>query len=302
MDKALALIYKEFSRSRIKCWIDEGLVLVDEKKLRPKDLLQGGEIIRIKQQHTEAKDLPWQAEPMTLNILYEDEDVIIINKQSGLVVHPAAGNWSGTLVNGLLAYDSALQKLPRAGVVHRLDKDTTGLMVVARNLKAHTSLIRQLEKRKVTREYKAVVAGVLTGGGCIDKPIGRHKTKRTKMAVISNGKEAVTHYRVIEKYRAHTLVKVILDTGRTHQIRVHMADNKMPLVGDKTYGGRLRLPRDSSQEFIKELKAFPRQALHAFQLGFEHPASYEFMKWQAEMPQDMLDLIKALKQDVKDHA
>jgi len=301
LDKALAQIFQQFSRARLKRWIDKGLILVDGRQLRPRDLLRGGEIIEIIDVKPEISEVSWQAEPVPLQIVAQDKDVIVINKQAGLVVHPAAGNWSGTLVNGLLHFDKNMAELPRVGVVHRLDKDTTGLMVVARNLPAHTSLVRQLEKRKAKREYQAIVTGALTGGGSIDAAIGRHHVHRTKMVVVANGKPAVTHYRILEKFRAHTLLRVRLETGRTHQIRVHMADKNMPLAGDKTYGGRLRIPQNPSEELLKALKDFPRQALHACKLGFIHPASGDYVEYQAKMPNDMQELIAALKRDLDAH-
>lgn len=304
LDICVAKMFPEYSRTRLKSWIKSGLVLVNDKKLRPRDLLAGGESIKLVKPTLTEDELPWQAEDISLDIVDEDEDVLIINKPAGLVVHPGAGNWTGTLVNGLLHYDKSLFAIPRAGIVHRLDKDTTGLLVVARNLTAHTSLVRQLEKRTVKREYQALIKGVLTAGATIDEPIGRHKTHRTKMAVVKeheSGREAITHYRLMERFRSHTLVRVMLDTGRTHQIRVHMAYRKMPLLGDKIYGGRFGLPKNASGDFKSTLASFNRQALHAFRLGFDHPKSGKYIQWQIDLPQDMQGLVLALRKDINEH-
>ncbi len=299
LDSTVAKMFPEYSRTRLKNWIKNGLLLVDGKKLRPRDLLTGGELVELLKAEPTEDELPWQAQDIALNIIYEDEDILIINKPAGLVVHPGAGNWDGTLVNGLLYYDKSLFGIPRAGIVHRLDKDTTGLLVIARNLTAHTSLVRQLESRTVKREYKALVKGVLTAGSTIDAPIGRHKTHRTKMAVVKeHGKEAITHYRIIERFRSHTLVRVMLDTGRTHQIRVHMAYRKMPILGDKIYGGRFGLPKNASDEFKMALADFDRQALHAYKLGFDHPKSSKYVKWQVDLPQDMQDMLCVMRKDL----
>lgn len=239
-----------------------------------------------------------EAEPGELNIVYEDEDVIVLNKPTNTVVHPAVGNRTGTLLNALLHHCPQLKEIPRAGIVHRLDKDTTGLMVVAKNLLSHRILVKQLQKRDVEREYEAIVIGVMTAGGIVDLPLGRHPVQRQKRAVVEGGKESVTHYRVISRYRAHTHITVKLETGRTHQIRVHMSHIRYPLVGDPTYGGRLQIPKACSGELAKELKAFKRQALHARKLGFSHPRTGEPCSWEAPLPEDMVHLLTVLQNDI----
>lgn len=236
-----------------------------------------------------------------LNIVYEDDHIMVINKPSDLVVHPGAGNQDGTVLNALLAHVPDIDKVPRAGIVHRLDKDTTGLMVIAKTVPAQTHLVDQLQRRVMSREYEAVVNGTMIAGGIVDEPIGRHPTKRTNMAVREFGKPAVTHYRVIEKFRAHTHVRLKLETGRTHQIRVHMAYIKHPLVGDQAYGGRMRLPKAATPALVETLRGFNRQALHAAQLSLFHPVTEEWMTWQAPIPQDMVDLIKAIRLDTQQH-
>jgi 23S rRNA pseudouridine1911/1915/1917 synthase len=263
--------------------------------------VQGGEKVEIRANELEPNELPWQAEAIELDIIYEDKYILVINKPAGLVVHPGAGNWQGTLINGLLAFDDSLEALPRAGIVHRLDKNTSGVLVVARTIPMHTRLVRMLEKRRVSREYFAVVHGILTAGGTIVAPIGRDKFKRTKMAVVADGREAITHYRVKERFRAHSAVKVKLETGRTHQIRVHMAYQKMPLVGDKTYGGRLRLPKNCSAEFMEALQSFPRQALHAYRLGLAHPKTGAEVEFTAPLPDDINNLLAAMRTDLQEH-
>ncbi|KZX84258.1 RNA pseudouridine synthase, partial [Alcanivorax sp. HI0011] len=234
-----------------------------------------------------------------LDVVYQDDDLIVINKPTGLVVHPAAGHADGTLLNGLLHLDERLNSLPRAGIVHRLDRDTTGLMVVARSLEAHQSLVAQLQDKSLFRQYEAIAVGVMTGGGKVDAPIGRHPVDRKKQAVVKHGgKEAVTHYRVLDRYRAHTRIKVQLETGRTHQIRVHMAHRNYPLVGDPLYGGRLKQPAGASEALREALRRFPRQALHARKLGLIHPATGEYCEFEAPLPEDMQALIRVLEEDV----
>jgi 23S rRNA pseudouridine1911/1915/1917 synthase len=237
----------------------------------------------------------WEAEDIDLDIVYEDEDLLVINKQAGLVVHPAAGNYTGTLVNALLHHVPDLVNLPRAGIVHRLDKETTGLMVVAKTLEAHTDLVAQLADRTVSREYQAIAVGAMTGGGTVNAPMGRHPIQRKLMAVLSaGGKRAITHYRVIKRYPHHTHIKVNLETGRTHQIRVHMAHIGFPLVGDQTYGNRFKIPKGANPHLIDALKNFPRQALHAARLGLEHPGTGEYVEWTAPLPADFQSLVDAL--------
>lgn len=297
LDQALAELFPDFSRSRLQQWVKEGSVLVDGKVLRSKDKLLGGESIEIDVQL--AAETSFTPEPIQLDIVYQDDALIVINKPAGLVVHPAAGNWQGTLLNALLHHDPAIAAVPRAGIVHRIDKETTGLLVVARTLEAQTALVEQLQAREFTREYDAVVNGVLTGGGTVDEPIGRHPVDRKRMAVVRNGKPAVTHYRLAERFRAHTHIKVQLETGRTHQIRVHMAHRHNPLVGDPVYGGRLRIPSGCTPELEQMLRHFHRQALHASRLGLIHPQSGEYMEWSAELPEDMRRLLEVMRQDLE---
>lgn len=299
LDQALAELLTDYSRSRLQQWIKQGQVLVDGVQIRPRDRLNGGEQVRLETEI--AVDERWVAQEIPLNIVFEDEDLLVLNKPAGLVVHPAVGNADGTLLNGLLHYDAELIQMPRAGIVHRLDKDTSGIMVVAKSLRAHTSLVNQLQTRSLSRQYQCVVHGVMTAGGTVDAPIGRHPVDRKRMAVVDTGKEAVTHYRVADRYRAHSLVSVSLETGRTHQIRVHMAHIHYPVVGDPVYSGRLRTPPACSEAFIEVLHQFRRQALHAFRLGLIHPASGEEVSWEVPMAEDMQKLIDALVQDREAH-
>jgi 23S rRNA pseudouridine1911/1915/1917 synthase len=244
------------------------------------------------------EEVSWQAQAIDLDVVYEDESILVLNKPAGLVVHPAAGHADGTLVNALLAHAPELSQVPRAGIVHRLDMDTSGIMVVARSLQAHGSLVAQLQARAVTREYLAVCIGAMTGGGTVDAPIGRHPRQRKKMAVLDpGGKPAVTHYRVSQRYGHHTCIRVNLETGRTHQIRVHMAHRHHPLVGDPVYGGRPRLPRGASEELITTLRSFPRQALHARVLGLVHPQRGEEMQFECPLPADILGLLAILERE-----
>jgi 23S rRNA pseudouridine1911/1915/1917 synthase len=300
LDRALAALVSDYSRSRLQQWIRDGYVMLDRRLPQIREKVTGGETVQIdavidEQTRNEAEAIP-------LDIVYEDADLLVINKPAGLVVHPAAGNPAGTLLNALLHHDAGQGGLPRAGIVHRLDKGTSGLMMVARNLSAHKRLVDALQARQVKREYLAVVVSVLTAGGRIDAPIGRHPVDRKRMAVVTAGKEAVTHYRVVERYRAHTLVRVQLETGRTHQIRVHMAYCHHPVVGDPVYGGRLRLPKSAGEQLTAVLSGFRRQALHATQLTLVHPVSGELMSWQADVPPDMTALIQTLQQDARQHS
>jgi 23S rRNA pseudouridine1911/1915/1917 synthase len=258
----------------------------------PKYKLLGGEILDL---NTElAAEGDWQAEDIPLNIVFEDDAILVINKSADFVVHPAAGNYSGTVLNALLHHFPGLVSVPRAGIVHRLDKDTTGLMVVAKTLQAHTHLVTQLQARTVRREYEAVVTGVVIAGGTVDQPVGRHAKQRTKMAVISDGKEARTHFKVLDRFDGHSHLRLKLETGRTHQIRVHMAHIKHPIVGDDVYAGRLRLHKGASEELQGRIKAFGRQALHAKELELLHPTTGELIGWSSELPEDMLNLLEAL--------
>ncbi len=297
LDRVLAQLFSNYSRARLQQWVSDGAVMVDGRQLRSKDKLRGGEQIEIRVELEEEVDS--QPEAIPLDIIYEDEALLVINKPVGLVVHPAAGNRDGTMLNALLHHAPELAKVPRAGIVHRIDKDTSGLLVVARTLKSQKVLTEQIQRREFEREYQAVVCGMMTAGATIDAPIGRHPTVRTRMAVVGNGKAARTHYRVMQRYRAHTHVQVKLETGRTHQIRVHMAHIRHPIVGDQVYGGRLRIPKGCGELLSEQLRRFKRQALHAAKLGLTHPDSGEQMTWQSPLPQDMVLLLAALDADLK---
>lgn len=300
LDQAVSSVLTEYSRARLQQWIRDGSLLLNGDEAQPKSKVFGGEQIRLVA-YVEPQN-QFQPEDIELDIIYEDEHLLVINKPAGLVVHPGAGNWEGTLLNALLHHAPELNKIPRAGIVHRLDKDTTGLMVVAKTLQSQANLVDQLQERSVSREYVAVVHGIFVSGGTIDYPIGRHSGDRKKMAVTESGKEAVTHYRLIEKFTHFTVLKVKLETGRTHQIRVHMSHVKHPLVGDGVYGGRMRLPKGASEPLIAALRGFERQALHAQRLSFIHPDTGESVEWSAPIPQDMLQLIETLrKEDGNEH-
>lgn len=298
LDQAAAELISEHSRSRLQSWIKNGSLLVNGKPCKPRDKVMMGDELALDAE-PEAQ-VTWQAEPITLDIVYEDEHLLVINKPAGLVVHPAAGHADGTLVNALLNHAPEVENLPRAGIVHRLDKDTSGIMVVARSLVAHTSLVEQLQSRTMGREYEAVVVGSLTGGATIDEPIGRHPQDRKRMAVVPSGKPAVTHYRLIERFAAHTHIHCKLESGRTHQIRVHLTHVRHPLVGDPVYGGRLRLPKGTTEELREVLAAFTRQALHARKLTLEHPETGETLSWEVPLPDDMVKLIEALRQHARE--
>ena len=295
LDVVLSKMYPMYSRTKLCKLLKSGSILINNQTQKPRFLVKGSEQITLLKT-TDESTLPWQAQAIDLDIIYQDQDIIIINKPAGLVVHPGAGNWDGTLVNGLLNYDPSLKNIPRAGIVHRLDKDTSGLLVVARTLIAHTSLIRQLQARTIKRQYLCIVRGTPITGATINAFIGRHKTKRTQMAVVNNGKQAITHYRIVKKFREHTLLKVILETGRTHQIRVHMAYKKMPIIGDKVYGGRIRIPTNCSQSLKTLLQQFPRQALHAKKLGFIHPKTNKLLEFDCKLPSDIEQLKQALEE------
>ncbi|MDM3871250.1 23S rRNA pseudouridine(1911/1915/1917) synthase RluD [Porticoccus sp. W117] len=300
LDQVAAELFADYSRSRIKQWIDNGALQVNGEARKPKDRLVGGEQLTL--QATVEPAGEWQPEPMALNIAYEDDHLLVINKPTNLVVHPAAGNYSGTLLNGLLHHCPSLENVPRAGIVHRLDKDTTGLMVVAKTLAAHHNLVRQLQARSVKREYEAVVQGTMTGGGTVEAAIGRHPRSRIKMAVVAHGgKEAITHYRLIHKFCDHTHIRLGLETGRTHQIRVHMAHIGHPLVGDATYAGRMKLPKGASTELVDMLRTgFKRQALHAASLALVHPHIGDIMEWDAPLPADFEHLLTVLANNEAD--
>lgn len=293
LDQALAQMFPDFSRSRLSQWVKEGKVQVDGHSLKPKDTVLGGEMVELLPEVEPSEQ--YTAEDIPLDILYEDQALIVLNKPAGLVVHPAAGNRSGTLQNALLHHDPALASVPRAGIVHRLDKNTSGLMVVACSLEAHTHLVAQLQERSVKREYLALVQGEVIAGGTIEAPIGRHPVDRKRMAVVASGKPAVSHYRVEERFKGYTLLRVSLETGRTHQIRVHMAHIHFPIVGDPVYGGRLRVPGGLSEEERDVILSFRRQALHATRLGLIHPTSGEAMSWQAPPPADMQELLEVIR-------
>ena len=295
LDAAAAVLFPDYSRSRLSEWIKGGRMLLDGRQARPRDKVTVDATITLVPEQEERVD--WAGEAIPLDILFEDEHVIVLNKRAGLVVHPAAGHHAGTLVNGLLAHAPEMASLPRGGIVHRLDKDTSGLMLAARSTLAHKSLVAQLADRSVSRIYAALCRGVLSGGGTIDAPIGRHPTSRTKMAVVEDGKPAVTHYRIAERFAQHTSLTVSLESGRTHQIRVHLAWRKYPLVGDPVYGGRATRPPGASATLLAALEGFPRQALHAERLAFDHPQSGERMAFSAELPEDMKALLAVLREE-----
>ena len=296
LDQVAARLFSDYSRSRLQTWIRAGELQVDGRQYRPRDKVTAGQLLEIAAELV--AEVSWRAQPIALNIVYEDDSIIVLNKPAGLVVHPAAGHADGTLVNALLEHAPELAQLPRGGIVHRLDMETSGIMVVARSLAAHHDLVAQLQARTVKREYCAVCIGAMTGGGTVDAPMGRHPRQRKKMAVLSaGGKPAITHYRVARRFAHHTRITVNLETGRTHQIRVHMAHRRYPLVGDPVYGGRPRIPPGASAELIAALREFPRQALHARALGLLHPASGELMEFECPLPEDMLGLLEVLERE-----
>lgn len=314
-DQIAAELFPDYSRARLQTWIKSGELTVDGEARQPKDKLYAGARLALRAELQPVNDT-WQAEAIALDIVYEDEDILVINKPAGLVVHPAAGHAEGTLLNALLHHVPTLNTVPRAGIVHRLDKDTTGLMVVAKNLTAQANLVAQLAKRSVHREYEAVVNGVLIGGDTVSTQIGRHPRDRKRQAVLTSrdvdkegdskegaggGKEAITHFRVLQRYRAYTHIRCLLETGRTHQIRVHMQHIHHPLLGDPVYGGRFRIPAGADPELVTYLRSFPRQALHARRLELLHPRSSEKMQWEAPLPADMIELLQRLAADAQEH-
>ena len=294
LDVALSEMLPDYSRSKITAWIKSGDALINNKAFKPKDKVNGSQVVMLSLNKKQNND--WSAENIALNIVFEDEDIIIINKPFGLVTHPGAGNWNGTLANALLYYDPELSKLDRAGIVHRLDKNTSGLMVIARNEKSQKYLVEQLQSHSVVREYSAIVYGHMISGGSVNDPIGRDPKDRVKQTVSSSGKDATTHYRVIDRFKSHTHVKAILETGRTHQIRVHLSHIGYPLLGDPMYGGRVRFPKKASEILKESLLGFKRQALHSKKLTLYHPSTGELMSWKAPLPDDMLELLNILNE------
>ncbi|HHF3033687.1 TPA: 23S rRNA pseudouridine(1911/1915/1917) synthase RluD [Vibrio diabolicus] len=300
LDQAIAELFADFSRSRLKEWLLDGKVQVNgEVVTKPRTKVMGGEEITLQAELEDEER--WEAQDIPLDIVFEDDDIIVINKPRDFVVHPGAGTPDGTVLNALLHHYPDIAEVPRAGIVHRLDKDTTGLMVVAKTVPAQTRLVRALQKRNITREYEAIAIGRMTAGGKVDQPIGRHSTKRTLMAVAPMGKPAVTHYRVAERFREHTRIRLRLETGRTHQIRVHMSYLQHPLLGDIAYGGRARIPTGASEELTAMIRGFDRQALHAVMLRFEHPITGEVLEFHAPVPDDMVAMTEALRQDTDEH-
>lgn len=300
LDAALASMFPDYSRSRLQQWIRDGRVLLDGERVKPRTRLLGDEVLELNI-HAESPPEQYLAQAIALDIVYEDDAIIVLDKPAGLVVHPAAGHADGTLVNALLHHDADLARVPRAGIVHRLDKDTTGLMVVARSLSAHKHLVTELQQRSMKREYQAVVQGIITAGGVVDAPIGRHTRDRIRMCVRDDGKPARTHYRVIKRFRDHSHVQLKLDSGRTHQIRVHMQHIRHAIVGDPVYGGRQRIPSQADPALVEQLRHFKRQALHAFRLSLQHPETGTHLSWCSALPDDMVQLLAALQADLDQH-
>lgn len=293
LDRALANMFPEYSRSRLKNWILQGFVMVDGNQKKPKDLVSGSEIVLLRPADELA--VVSAPEPMNLDIHFEDTALLVVNKPAGLVVHPGAGNLRGTLMNGLLHRVPDLAELPRAGIVHRLDKDTSGLLLVGKTLQSHTALVRMLAARQISRNYLAICNGVLTGGGVIDAPIGRHPVNRLRMSVQDRGKSAKTRYRVLERFAANTYISVELESGRTHQIRVHFAYRHHSLIGDPVYGGRMRVPSVYDDAVRDTLRNFRRQALHASRLEFSHPLTFDRVEFEVPPPSDFLTLLEVLR-------
>ena len=298
LDQCLAEMFPDYSRSKLQTWLKDGRVLVDGEQRKGREKLDGGEEIELDAEAEQVVE--YEAEDIPLDIVHEDESLLIVNKPAGLVVHPAVGNWTGTLVNALLNHAPHLDTLPRAGIVHRIDKETSGLLMVAKTLQAHNSLVEQLQQRSIHREYLALVKGWMTAGGTVDQPIGRHPVDRKRNAVRRDGKDAVTHYRLEQRFKRHTLIRVKLETGRTHQIRVHMSHINYPLVGDQVYGGRFQMPAECNPALAEALRNFKRQALHATKLGLDHPETGDYMEWEQAMPEDMQNLIKLLTENELD--
>ena len=297
LDIALQSMLPEHSRSRLQAWIKAGLVTLDNKQTTAKAKVWGGEQVHIQPQ-ANPQTQAFLPQNIPLDIVFEDDTILVINKPAGLVVHPAVGNWSGTLLNALLHHAPQLTEVPRAGIVHRLDKDTSGLLVVAKTLEAQTSLVRQLQARTVKREYRAIVWGIIWRNGTVNQPIGRHSHARTKMAISRTGKPAITHYEVLERFGTNTYVRCQLETGRTHQIRVHMQFLKSPILGDAVYGIGNIIPHKLMTQTLRDaVTGFNRQALHAVKLGLIHPKSNEFMEWQIELADDMKALLEAMRHE-----
>ena len=292
LDQAVAKLLPAYSRSRLQQWIKSGQVTLDGNICKPRELVSTGQTVVI--DATLEKEIISEAQPIDLNIVFEDEYIIVIDKPVGLVVHPGAGNPDQTLLNALLHHAPELATVPRAGIIHRLDKDTSGLLVIAKTLPAHHQLVAQMQARSIKRQYICLVQGEIIAGGSIDAPIGRHPKARTKMSVIRSGKPAITHYRVKEKFRGYTLLDVTLESGRTHQIRVHMAHIHHSVVGDPLYGGRPKCPTGLTEDAIKAIQSFPRQALHAVKLGLEHPITQEYQAWESPLPDDIKTLLTHL--------
>lgn len=300
LDYALSQVFSDYSREQLKLWIQSGLVQVDGQIIdKIRTLMRGGEHVIIQAPLLARED--WHAQDIPLSIIYEDDDLLVIDKPAGLVVHPGAGNPDNTLVNALLHHAPTLNQLPRAGLIHRLDKDTSGLLVVAKTLTTHQALVTAMQQRQITREYLAIVEGLLLSDGVVEQPMGRHPRQRTKMAVVQGGKPARTHYHIEHRFRAHTQLSLRLDTGRTHQIRVHMAFIRHPLLGDKRYGARMILPKQAEAQLIATIRAFERQALHARRLCFNHPKTHQLLEFKSIIPKDLENLINQLNEDKKAH-
>lgn len=301
LDQILVAIFPDYSRNKLQAWVKAGHVTVDAKQLKAKNRLVGGEALIL---NAEAQEVTqYLAENIPLHIIYEDDDILIINKPAGFVVHPGTGNWRGTLQNALLFYLPNALTIPRSGIVHRIDKDTSGLLMVAKTLMAHHSLVEQLQAKTIHREYLGITIGRMIGGGTLNEPIGRHPTERKKFALRDGGKPAITHYRVLEQFLRNSLIQVKLETGRTHQIRVHMAHLHLPLIGDPMYSGRFQMPKDCGTKLEKVLRHFKRQALHAAKLGLMHPRTGEYCEWQIPVPNDMQELLATLRiNDTLDHS